>query len=143
MAYLIHDLEMVQRRAARFIFNDWRRTSSVTAMMEQLNWQSLETRRLHIRLTMMYKISKQLVAINKENYLAEPTRHTRSAYPGTFMRFQCNKDALNYSFFPQTVRDWNLLSKADRESSTLEGFKHAIRAHGPTAPVRAVLSKRD
>ena len=41
----IHQIEMVQRKAARFVFNDYSRHSSVTDMLNQLNWQSLEKRR--------------------------------------------------------------------------------------------------
>ena len=36
-------IEKVQRRAARFIFNDYSRHSSITSMLEQLEWDSLET----------------------------------------------------------------------------------------------------
>ena len=98
--YLIRELEMVQRRAARFIFNDWRRTSKVTPMLEELKWQSLETRRLHRRLIMMYKISEKLVEINEE-YLTKLNTNTRSAVPGTYVRFSSSKDAMHYSFSPR------------------------------------------
>ena len=38
-------LEMVQRRAARWVKGDWRQTSSVTSMLQELNWRSLALRR--------------------------------------------------------------------------------------------------
>ena len=41
----IHQIEMVQRKAARFVFNDYSRHLSVTDMLNQLNWQSLEKQR--------------------------------------------------------------------------------------------------
>jgi hypothetical protein len=41
----ISQIKAVQRRAARFASGDYRRTSSVTAMMKQLNWMTLEVRR--------------------------------------------------------------------------------------------------
>ncbi len=136
MTGLAHELEMVQRRAARFMFNDWRTTSSVTDMLNKLQWQSLETRRLHQRLIMLYKISQALVAIRREPYLTEPRRFTRSAGPGTFVRYSCSGDALNYSFFPQTVRDWYPLTPAIRNCDNLEAFKLALRTSGPMAPVK-------
>jgi len=38
----ITTLEMVQRKAARFVFNDFLTYSSVTTMMQELNWYSLQ-----------------------------------------------------------------------------------------------------
>ena len=43
-------LEMVQHRAARFACSDWRRTSSVTAMLQRLQWQDLQERRTRPKL---------------------------------------------------------------------------------------------
>ena len=42
----ISAIESTQRRAARFVFNDFSRDSSVSAMLADLNWQSLEERRI-------------------------------------------------------------------------------------------------
>ena len=39
----IYQIEMVQRKATRFAFNDYSRHLSVTDMLDQLNWQSLES----------------------------------------------------------------------------------------------------
>ena len=41
----INKLEAVQHRAARFCHSDYRHTSSVTAMMEDLGWEQVQTRR--------------------------------------------------------------------------------------------------
>ena len=54
-SHLRHQLEMVQRRAAQFVYDDWRRESSPTRMINHLNWQSLETRRLLSKLTFFHK----------------------------------------------------------------------------------------
>jgi len=35
---------MMQKKAARFVFSDYSRFASVTAMLSKLNWQSLEKR---------------------------------------------------------------------------------------------------
>ena len=45
----ISSIEMVQRRAARFITNDYAHTSSVSDVIEELGWHSLD-RRSDIRL---------------------------------------------------------------------------------------------
>ena len=40
----IDRLEAVQRRAARFVTSDYNRTSSVTVMLDNLNWSTLISR---------------------------------------------------------------------------------------------------
>lgn len=41
-----HNIETVQRRAARFVTNRYHNTSSVSEMIDNLNWPTLETRRV-------------------------------------------------------------------------------------------------
>ena len=61
---LINKIESVQRRSARFILNDYSRTSSVTNMLERLNLPPLESRRVYIRAVMMFKILNNIVDIS-------------------------------------------------------------------------------
>ena len=56
-------IEKVQRRAAQFVSNDYRRTSSVTEMISTLGWDTLQKRRDLARLSMMYRIVHHLVDI--------------------------------------------------------------------------------
>ena len=48
--------EPVQRRAARFVFNDYQRSTSVSSLINELNWLLLQERRTLIDLTLFYKI---------------------------------------------------------------------------------------
>lgn len=54
-SYLVDKLEMVQRRAARFVYNDYRRTTSVSELLKSLEWSPLQQRRKDSRLTLFYK----------------------------------------------------------------------------------------
>ena len=47
---------MIQRKAVRFVFNDFARLSSVTTMLEHLGWDPLEKRLDQLTLMMFYKI---------------------------------------------------------------------------------------
>ena len=58
-------LEMVQRQAARFVYGDWRNTSSPSEMIKHLKWQSLQERRYHSRLTLMHKYQHNTVDIHE------------------------------------------------------------------------------
>jgi hypothetical protein len=81
----INKIEMVQRRTARYVTNRYRNTSSVTSMLGDLEWDTLEIRRKKIRLTMMYKIINNLIDIRAEEYLTKPTRQTRSSQVPTVL----------------------------------------------------------
>ena len=49
-------IEKVQRRAARFVSNNFRRKASVSEMLRDLRWQSFDGRRQDQRLVLFYKI---------------------------------------------------------------------------------------
>ena len=71
---LINRIEAVQRRAARFVLQRYRRTSSVGDMLQELNWQSLEERRRLTSLTMFHKIHHGLVATDMPASLTRKTQ---------------------------------------------------------------------
>ena len=71
----IDQLEMVQRRVARFVLNDYSRQSSVSAMMSTLDWDTLRQRRDNARTTMLYEIKHNLVDIIPD----PPLRNTRTS----------------------------------------------------------------
>ena len=64
-----HKLEMVQRRAARYITNRYHNTSSITDMLDHLDMESLESRRTKAQLTMMFRIINNLVDVPAQQYL--------------------------------------------------------------------------
>ena len=72
-----HKDEKVQRRAARFVSNDYQRTSSVTEMISNLCWDTLQRHRDLAALSMMYTILHHLVDIPVESYLTPPDSRTR------------------------------------------------------------------
>ena len=70
---LVDQLEMVQRRAARWVTGRYHNTSSVSDMLRSLDWRSLEQRRVDSTLSMLFKIRHHLVAIHEESYLKRGT----------------------------------------------------------------------
>ena len=62
---LIQKMEMIQRRAARYVSDRFRNTSSVSSMLDALQWEPLESRRTKIQLTLLFKIKNDLVDIYK------------------------------------------------------------------------------
>ena len=58
----INSLEMVQRRAARFV-EDKHGREGVTAMLQNLCWEELLQRRIRAQVLILYKINNALVCI--------------------------------------------------------------------------------
>jgi hypothetical protein len=70
----INKIEMVQRRAARYVCNRYHNTSSVTNMLKGLGWRSLQARRTDAKLILFYKIVNGIVAIPFQPYLTPVLR---------------------------------------------------------------------
>ena len=121
-----HKIEMVQRRAARYATNRYRNTSSVTDMLENLNWETLETRRTKSQLTKMFKILHGLVDIPADDYLTPASTRTRALHTKKLRQYASSTDALKYSFFPRTITTWNSLSASIADAPDLVSFKQEL-----------------
>ena len=95
----IDQLEMIQRRAVRFISGNYQREASVTEMRERLNLPTLEERRKQARLTMFYKANSNQMAVHLPEYIKPRERITRRSSQ-RHIRVATNVDAYKYSFFP-------------------------------------------
>ena len=123
-----HTVEMVQRRAARWTLNDYARTTSVTSLQSQLNWQTLVERRSVARLCLFYKIVNGLVAVPLPDYMQPTHRISRYMYchSMTFHQIHTGKDYYKYSFFPLAIVQWNALPANVAVAPSLEIFKAAV-----------------
>ena len=79
-----YQVEMVQRRAARFVTGRYRNKSSVTDMLDYLGWETHESRRTKLQLTVFYKIVHDLIAIPHSRYLTSVSKKTRAAHSFKF-----------------------------------------------------------
>ena len=128
----IRDLEMVQRRAARFVKKDYKRTTSVTSLIDSLGWQSLQHRRRNARLINFFKAQMGNPSLfHLVSDLKRPSRLTRStscsAVP-TYSQLSCRTDVYKFSFLPRTVVDWNDLDTGVRGLTSLDTFRSRIAA---------------
>jgi hypothetical protein len=96
----IDKIESVQRRAARYVTKGYHNTSSVTSMLNHLYWNTLENRKKNInRVTMLYKITHNLVAIDPNLYLVkQPIMHTRNSNILQYQLFNTRTNYFRYSF---------------------------------------------
>ena len=96
-------LEMMQRRAARWVSNSYSSYDKVSAMLSNLDWRSLKYRWNDSRLAMFYKIHYGLVAVPMSSYFERPIRITRHMHPLSIRQVHVSADSYRYSFFPMTV----------------------------------------
>ena len=91
---------MVQRRSARFVYNNlYYRTSSVTSMLNNLNWPSLKQRRDVAKVTIFFKVINNLIAI-PHDYLSPASISTRG-HNLTFIQLAARTNTYLFSFFPR------------------------------------------
>ena len=121
-----HKLEMVQRRAIRWVKHDYSRYTSVTDLQNTLGWSTLEKRRLDSKLIMFYKVYHNLVALPLPFYLEVPTRLTRNIHPLGLRQPHVNADFHKFSFFPHTTVLWNRLPVHIATLPDLDLFKQAV-----------------
>ena len=94
MQNYIHKIEMVQRKAARFVFRNYPRFASVAIMLSKLNWQSLEKRRDDL---MLHKI----IDIPGNHILQISSNHTCSSSSQKFLHLPSRIDSFHIHFSPE------------------------------------------
>ena len=125
-------LEKIQRRGARYVKGIYTYDASVTQMVNELQWESLESRREQLSLTMLYNILKQNTYLPPEyipQFHLQTSLQTRSCHPFRLTEVFCNTDIYKYSFIPLTSGQWNLLPCYILESDTVNTFKLTLRNH--------------
>ena len=122
----INKIEMIQRRAARWVKDSYSRHLSVTSMLDQLGWRTLERRRSDTKLVMFYKIVHQLIEIPIPPYLKHPIRPTRHDQSLSFIQIRTTVSYYQYSFFPSAIVLWNRLPNAVVTLSDLDQFKLTV-----------------
>ena len=95
----VNTLEGVQCTAARFVTNIFERTSSVTAMLKSLGWESLQDRRRDIRLALMYK--PRLLSPPTDDLLVKGDSKTRANHKHKFRHIPATSAAYKHSLFPE------------------------------------------
>jgi hypothetical protein len=122
----INQLDKVQRRAERFISNNYREKNlgCVIVMVKSLGWGPLKEHRKIHRLIVIYKVMHGLVCIPESSYMVQ-TSDSRTR--GTNRRIQHHTKIVAYKqSFPRTIQEWNRLPIAVANATELEEFKASL-----------------
>ena len=139
----ITKLEQVQRRAARYVTNDYEQRSSVTSMLKELGWLNLAERRKHIRLALFYKIIHESIAVPHEDILIPADTRTRAANSHKFRTLPSKTDHYKYSFFPRTIPEWNHIPSSIADAPSLDSFKQGLLAAARPAANHALAASQE
>ena len=134
----IQQLEKVQRRAARWVLNDFSRFSSVTAMLQHLSWPSLQLRRKTSRLQTLFKIIHQDYSLSIPPHFISMSRCTRLYHPHHFILPNSSTYSHQQSFFSRSIKDWNNLPSSIIENNNIDSFsalelQHCMELNNPGA----------
>ena len=130
---LQEELEKVQNRAARFVTGNYVfETGSMTGILGQLKWESLNKRRKDSRLILLYKGLKGKARIPTDDLIPN-NRRCRNQHALAFQIPSASKEAYKSSFFPQTISDWNdlpdsLISSAEMSDDCVSKFASLVRS---------------
>ena len=99
---------MMQQKAACFVFSDYLTYPSVSNMLQELQWNSLQERRIQARLVMFYKIihNVYVVEVDFSTHL-HPMQTVTRGHQLKFKQLPTRLDLFQHSFLPATIRDWN------------------------------------
>ena len=122
----ISQIEQIQRRAARWTVGNFDRHASVTRIVQDLGWRSLDQRRADARLCLFFKVIHGLVAVPLPDYVQYSNRISRYCHSMTFRQVYTSRDYYKYSFFPLAIVQWNSLPESVASLQNLEAFKAAV-----------------
>lgn len=116
----ITKLEMVQRKAARFIKNDWRYTSSPTEMLRNLKLNTLQHRRNENKVRFMHKVLH-----NDVHSLSDIVSRARNS-DIRLIPINARIQSYEFSYVPSTIKLWNNLPANIANLCDFNGFCNSL-----------------
>lgn len=123
-------LQTLQNRCARLVTGAMFR-SSTTALLNDLGWERLETRRLIHRLLFFHRLYYNNPPL--PSYVTELLTDTRHDTTGLRLRNETHLTippirltSFHRSYIPATIRQWNLLPSALRDITSRTGFARQV-----------------
>ena len=105
--------------------HNYSRHASVTTMLQHLNQPTLQQRRQHSEIIMLYRITHKLASIPTATYIAPSTRNTQHY----ILPYACtHTDVFKTAFFPSTIQIWNNLQPVITNSTTIPQLRQALQS---------------
>lgn len=126
----VYKLEMVQRRAVRFIYNAYHNLDSPSSLMATNNIPLLKQRRTIARLKFLFLLRNHQFNIDPSKYISpSSSRKTRHAHNHDLTPYFARTNLFKHSFFPRTISEWNALPSnvfPERGIPDFENYMHLL-----------------
>ena len=109
--------------------SDYSYHSSVSSMLEQLNWLPLAKRRKQQKLNLFYQIMNGEIGLSLPDYYHFTNNHTKQHHPFHLIISPINTTSYMTSYFPRTIREWNLLPPPLITVNSLAVFSNQLTEH--------------
>lgn len=119
-------LEAEQNRAARFVAGDYRRSTSISGIINRLQWQSLAERRATARVTMIYKILNDLVYAPEDFLVRAPIPSSTRGAPLKLLIPQARTEVYRTGFIVSSSLLWNRLPAGIAQAESLTAFRSQL-----------------
>lgn len=120
----IQKVENVQRRAARFVMNNFDyRTGSVTKMLQELNWVPLEERRARNKVLLIHRAVNNNIKLPLSDLRPNVSNTRAAGVSYALPRSRTNTHMT--SFFPSSIRLWNALPE-NKKHGSLDQLKGSL-----------------
>ena len=103
----IREIERVQRKAIRFVKNCYDKSVSVTQMLKDAGWESLEQRRSTLRINLLNKFRESSFSEDLLDIMRLPSYIGRKDTANKIREIDAKTNRFMNSFFPRTIRDSN------------------------------------
>lgn len=124
----INKLEKVQKRAVRFVYNNFSRTS-VTDLLSRAQLSPLSLRYRNLRLKFLYQLINGQYQVDIADIFSFSSGYsTRQRHDLTITPFPTHNNCFKYSFFPRTIVEWNKLTNAIVSAPSLALFSSKLES---------------
>ena len=125
----IKALERIQRQGARLCTQNYsREPGTLTQLLNDLQWDTLQTRRTIKRISIIYKMEHNLIDIPLDHYIQPNTRSSRK-HDSQFLQIRYSANIFGNSFFPTTIKEWNYLPPNTVSSKSLNSLQNNVIQH--------------
>ena len=118
----MNKLEAIQKYAARFVVCDFRRTSSISRVFQNLQWKTIKAQHKEVCILMLHKIIHRFVELSLPNYIISAPHCTRRNNT-KFIKPTTSIDSYKFSFFHYSITQWNKLPNHVVNTTSLDNFK--------------------
>jgi len=111
-----------------FLYNDYSWCTSVTSLINRLQWTTLQQRRDINKLITFYKIPNGFISLEFLNTL-QPNTSCACGYDVRCRQVSTRVDIYLHSYLPSTIQLWNSLPAEVVYSRSLADFKNNLYVH--------------